>query len=385
MDSKSNIIDIKAQNISIVPVTSLKPKQNNRNFHPDDQIQRLAELFKYQGFRNPLIVSNQSGEIVCGNGRYLAALRAGLKELPVIYQDFESAEQEYAYHVSDNAVSLWAELDLSGINTDLQDLGPDFNIDMLGIKDFTLEPLDRYDNVDADAAPDVPVEPKSKLGDLYELGNHRLLCGDSTDKATVEKLMNGEKFDLLTDPPYGINANKENLGKGKKQFYRGDDWDSSIPNFFHVLSLFNKYIIWGGNYFADKLKPTNDWLCWHKKMDNRSFSEFELAYSNLEKNCRLLSHHWSGEEKLHPTMKPVKVMEWCIDFLGNNIFDLFGGSGSTLIACEKTNRKCFMCELDPHYIQVIIERYIKFTGRDDVYLINDDGSKTKWSDISEKR
>lgn len=134
-------VKIQANNISLVAIEQLKPKPNNRNHHPQDQIERLAELFKYQGFRNPLIVSNQTGEIVCGNGRYLAALRAGLKELPVIYQDFESLEQEYAYHVSDNAVSLWAELDLSGINSDLADLGPDFDLNMLGIKDFTLEPV----------------------------------------------------------------------------------------------------------------------------------------------------------------------------------------------------------------------------------------------------
>lgn len=139
MKKDNKDIKIQANNIKIVAVKDLKPKKNNRNFHPDDQLQRLSELFKYQGFRNPLIVSNQSGEIVCGNGRYLAAIRAGLKEVPVIYQDFESKEQEYSYHVSDNSVSLWAELDLSGINQDIIELGPDFDLNMLGIKNFTLD------------------------------------------------------------------------------------------------------------------------------------------------------------------------------------------------------------------------------------------------------
>lgn len=132
-------MEIKAKQIDLVKVKDLKRKKNNRNHHPQEQIEALVEHYKYQGFRNPLIVSNQSGEVVCGNGRLLAAIRAGLKEVPVIYQDFDNSDQEYAYHVADNGLSLWAELDLAGINEDLADLGPDFNIDMLGIKDFVLD------------------------------------------------------------------------------------------------------------------------------------------------------------------------------------------------------------------------------------------------------
>ena len=139
-------MDIKCREIKIVPVSQLKMKPGNRNHHPDEQIKALAKQFKYQGFRNPLIVSNQSGEIVCGNGRYLAASIAGLTELPVIYQDFESPEQEYAYHVADNSLHDWAQLDLSGINEDIMDMGPDFDIDMLGIKDFVLEPAEKYES-----------------------------------------------------------------------------------------------------------------------------------------------------------------------------------------------------------------------------------------------
>lgn len=136
-------MDIKSKEIQIVKTSDIKMRKNNRNKHGQDQIERLAELFKYHGFRNPIIVSNQSGEIVAGNGRYLAALRAGLKEIPVIYQDFDSMEQEYSYHVSDNGISAWADLDLSGINSDLEFLGPDFDIDMLGIHNFTLDLEDK--------------------------------------------------------------------------------------------------------------------------------------------------------------------------------------------------------------------------------------------------
>ena len=133
------MIKIRSNEIKMVELRSLKMKSNNRNHHGQDQIEMLAEHYKYQGFRNPLIVSNQSGEIVSGNGRYLAAVRAGLKTLPVIFQDFDSPEQEYSYHVADNSLHDWSRLDLSSINNDLQDLGPDFDLKMLGINNFTLD------------------------------------------------------------------------------------------------------------------------------------------------------------------------------------------------------------------------------------------------------
>lgn len=131
-------MEIKSKEIKIVDISTLKMKKNNRNKHPKEQLEELAKHFKHQGFRNPLIVSNLSGEIVCGNGRYLAALRSGIKQLPVIFQDFDSSEQEYQYHVADNGLGLQAELDFSGINLDLAEFGP-FDIDLLGIKDFTID------------------------------------------------------------------------------------------------------------------------------------------------------------------------------------------------------------------------------------------------------
>ncbi len=129
----------------------LKNHPKNRNKHGQDQIERLAELYEYQGIRHPIVVSKMSGFIVAGHGRKLAAIRAGIKEMPVVYQDFESSEQEYAFIQSDNAVALWSELDLSGINADIADLGPDFNIDMLGIHNFALDISDKEFNPDDDS------------------------------------------------------------------------------------------------------------------------------------------------------------------------------------------------------------------------------------------
>ena len=157
-----------------------------------------------------------------------------------------------------------------------------------------------------------------------------------------------------------MRADKMTLGTGKKEFHRGENWDDKIPPFWQVIHFFDKKVVWGGNYFADKLETTNDWLCWHKKNDNLSFSEFELAWTNLGKNCRILQHHWGKEKKLHPTMKPVKVIEWCINMLDKNniIFDLFLGSGSTMVAAHQLKRKCYGMELDPKYCQVIIDRML---------------------------
>jgi hypothetical protein len=124
----------------MVELNKLVPRPNNRNSHPKEQIDRLVEIIQYQGFRRPIIVSNQSGLIVCGHGRYEAAKQAGLVTVPVIFQDYESPEQEYADHIADNGLQLWSELDLSGINTDIGNLGPDFNVDMLGLKNFTIDP-----------------------------------------------------------------------------------------------------------------------------------------------------------------------------------------------------------------------------------------------------
>jgi len=136
---------IRAKNIQIVPIKDLKLNPKNRNKHPKEQIERLQKLIEYQGFRNPVIVSNQSGYVVVGHGRVQAAKKLGVKEVPVIYQDFDDEIQEQAYLISDNAIASWAELDLSEINVDIQDMGPDFDIELLGLKDFEIEPADKED------------------------------------------------------------------------------------------------------------------------------------------------------------------------------------------------------------------------------------------------
>lgn len=159
---------IQAKSVKLVPIDEIAPNPKNRNKHSPEQIERLADIIKYQGFRAPLIVSNRTGLLVAGHGRLMAAKKLGLKQVPVMHQDFESDEQEYAAQVSDNAIASWAELDLSGINTDLSDLGPDLNIDLLGIRGFSLDPSERIEEINRGDENAAWVEmPEFKPGENY--------------------------------------------------------------------------------------------------------------------------------------------------------------------------------------------------------------------------
>ena len=286
--------------------------------------------------------------------RLKASKEAGMKEVFIVKADDLTEEEQKQFIIKDNVGFGEWDWDMIANEWDADEV-EEWGLDIpeFSIKEELEAEEDDYEMPDE-------VQTDIVLGDLFEIGEHRLLCGDSTDIDKVEKLMNGEKCNLVTDPPYGIKANKQTLGTGKKQFHRGEDWDNEVPDFFYVLSLIDKAIIWGGNYFADKLDVNNDWLCWHKKNDGLSFSEFELAWSNVGKNCRIFSHHWGGEQKMHPTMKPIKVMEWCINFLDSKpILDIFSGSGSTMVASHQLKRKCYGMELDPKYCQVIVDRMKK--------------------------
>jgi len=169
-----------------------------------------------------------------------------------------------------------------------------------------------------------------------------------------------DKVDLvLTDPPYGIGANRQTLGLGKKLFYRGDNWDAAAPlDVIASLPLLGECIIWGGNYFTAVLDPTNDWLIWHKRNDGRSFSECEMAWTNLGCQARHISHHWGGEEKLHPTAKPMQVAQWSISKSKTKgvVLDPFMGSGTTLRAAKDLGRKAIGIELEEKYCEIAANR-----------------------------
>jgi DNA modification methylase len=266
---------------------------------------------------------------------------------------------------------------------------------MLGFdpKELTalLEPEVVEGLTDEDAVPDVPDEPTTKLGDIYQLGKHRLMCGDSTSIDAVDKLMDGQKADMVfTDPPYGIDVVNKNgkVGGGTAKYPTakfskiiGDSTTDTAKEFYNTcIALgFDKFIIWGGNYFTDFLKPNRCWVVWFKNhVTERTFANCELAWTNIDHNAKTYSSTWDGYtkegesgSKIHPSQKPVKL---CADVLQdftkkeNIVFDGFLGSGSTLIVCEKLNRFCYGIELDPKYCDVIVKRWEDFTGKKAVLL-----------------
>ncbi len=379
----------------LIPCSELKPHPKNRNQHSDEQIDRLAKLLAYQGIRAPILVSKLSGFIVKGHGTLSAIQKNGWDHVPVVYQGFDSEEQEYAFIQSDNAIASWSDLDLAGINADLGDLGPDFDLDMLGIKDFVLEPVEKLEpGCDEDEVPE-HVEPRTKLGDCYRLGNHRLLCGDSTSIDAVEKLMAGEKADMVfTDPPYnqsksggGFNDTRPGWSEHKDDHLNDFQPEEIFPifeisgaqsgYFFCNKYLLTKYLQWSepiGGWDLLVMGKENPIPTKHKKylsdieyivFARRSGAYFDdsLEYDFYRK-VRMIAV--KAREFGHPTEKQVRIIE---PFLlvsspkNGSVLDLFGGSGSTLIACEKTNRKCFMVEIDPHYCDVIISRWETYSGK----------------------
>lgn len=357
------MIELKSKDIQMVEPKILKNHPLNPHKHSAKQIERLMKLIEYQGFRNPIVVEDGTNLVVAGHGRLQAAKKLKMKKIPVTYQKFEDDDQLIAYMISDNAIGKdnWADLDMSVVNEQLEKFGEGFDFDMLGLNETIVSPYARS-NPEKDAIQDdVPehVEPRAKPGDVWVLGEHRLMCGDSTNVQHVEKLMNGEKADMVfTDPPYPNNSkimhdmimnidvafkNSRNFCKGLMLWF----WDNlETPPFFEKITskhIWHKINGWQAGHFESL-------YCYHgdnKRHEQYVFSEISVGGENIRQI-----------QGNHPTPKPIKLCETIFEKLNfeKTILDMFGGSGSTLIACEKTNRKCFMMEIDPHYCDVIIER-----------------------------
>lgn len=382
--------------IEYVKIEDIIPNPKNRNIHPVDQIKRLSDLIKFNGFRQPVIISKRSGLLVSGHARIQAAKKLGIHVIPAVFHEFKSEEEEYAFGISDNAIASWSELDLSNINIDISDLGPDFDIDLLGIKDFTIEFADKLaPGCDEDDVPE-QVEPKSKRGDIYQLGPHRLMCGDSTMIDDVEKLMGGHKADMVfTDPPYGVSY-QSNMRTKSDRFDVIENDDTLLSEWINALPIVSIgwVFIWTtwrviGKWIeiTTPIGAMTNLIVWDKggggmgDLSKTFLTDHELALVfNRGANItgKRLGSVWSigkdrGMDYVHPTQKPVELgqiaFENCTN-IGACVLDLFGGSGSTLIACEKTGRKCFMMELDTHYCDVIVARWEKYTGKTAELLVN---------------
>lgn len=368
----------------------LTPYERNAKQHPPEQIEHIANSIREFGFRQPLVI-DADNVVVIGHGRLLAAKMLGLDKVPCTRADDLTEAQIKALRLADNKTneSAW---DFGTLDGELKGLRLDFDMSKFGFEIpggvSDTEPTAYEDDFDVGAA----VEAKAKQGDIYQLGRHRLMCGDSTDAEAVEKLMDGAKANMVfTDPPYGINAVSDDgkvgadFGVAQKGEYKqiiADDTTETAQKAYEVLSqICERLILWGGNYFLDFLPPSDGWLIWDKRGESgirNTFADGEMAWCSFHTPVRIYHQLWNGmiregehEKRVHPTQKPVKMLgEVLQDFSkdNDNIVDLFGGSGSTLIACEQLNRTCYMMELDPHYVDVIIARWEALTGEKAVLL-----------------
>jgi hypothetical protein len=361
----------------LIPTADLIPYARNSRTHSEAQVTKIASSIKEFGFINPVVTDGKNG-IVAGHGRVLAASKLGLKEVPCVEASHLTEAQKRAYVIADNRMALDAGWDAEMLKVELGDLdAAGFDLSLTGfdlgeLENFLAEPTEGL--TDEDAVPDVPAVPVTVLGDVWVMGKHRVMCGDSTVITDVERLMDGSVPNaVITDPPYGIgiDGQKKSINanpKHNRKHHEKKGWDDDRPDasiFGYIVALGVPSVIWGGNYFADILPPTRGWLYWSKGQDGLTMSDGELAWTTEATPLRAITVNRSAlKGSVHPTQKPLQIVEFSLDYIkaGPVVLDLFGGSGSTLIACEKTNRQARLMELDLGYCDVIVKRWQEFTG-----------------------
>ena len=368
--------------IEEVNINELTPYSNNPR-NNDAAVDAVAASIKEFGFKVPIII-DKDNVIVAGHTRLKAAQKIGLENVPCIKADDLTPEQLKAFRLADNKVGELATWDFDKLEeelTELDALDLDFEMSDFGFDVSENRGGDSENVIEDDYDEEPPEEPKAKPGDIYALGDHRLICGDSTDVNVIDKLMDGNKADLIyTDPPYGMKA--VSSSGVLKEHYAGDilndeDNSTAIDAFNMAREYFKdtKQIWWGANYYTECLPSAECWLVWDKNNGESDQTDCELSYTNFRSVVRQFTMASEKTDRVHPTQKPCKLFAEIIHKFDKadsieNVVDLFGGSGSTLIACEQLGRKCYMCELDPHYVDVIIDRWEKFTGKQ-AQLIND--------------
>ena len=385
-------------------LTDIKPYENNPR-NNDNAVEYVAASIDEFGFKVPIVI-DKNGVIAAGHTRYKAAKKLGLEKVPCIIADDLTPEQVKAYRLADNKVSELSTWDGDRLDIELHELEM-FDMRTFGFEDFQENESIENEPIEEDEPPDVDEEmpPKTRLGDVYALGRHRLICGDSTDSDVINRLMDGVKADMVfTDPPYNLQTEggcKGSIGKSLKK--QGKDIrfiaDFNPSDFLNVLPIvfngnMNAYIFCNKELLPDYLNWCKDsgysWnvLIWKKPTaipigdSHRPDIEYLLLFrknalwnngtdANYSRCLQYDRVRKSEENGNHPTPKPVELIANELKISSNNnsvVVDFFGGSGSTLIACEQLNRKCYMCELDPHYVDVIIARWEKLTGEKAVKL-----------------
>ena len=395
----------------ILPIEKIIKNPRNPNTHPEEQIKLLSKIIKAQGWRMPITISSRSGFIVKGHGRLMAAIAAGEEYVPVEYQNYATEAEEYADLIADNRIAELSSIDEDVLTELLKEMEAEgIDLELSGYEEQELEDLlasfeeeaAEPGELEDDFEIELPAEPKAKAGDIYQLGRHRLMCGNSTSEEDVYALMNGEKCSLLiTDPPYNVNYE----GKTKDKLTIQNDQKDDIS--------FRQFLVDAFKCADNVMKPGAAFYIWHADSEGYNFrgacrdNGWKVRQCLIwNKNSLVLGrqdYHWKHEPCLygwkdgashtwnsdraqttvldfdrpsrnaeHPTMKPVELFDYQIrnnTHKNDIVLDLFGGSGTTIIACEQNGRTAYVNELDPKYVDVIINRWETLTG-EKVVLLN---------------
>ena len=401
---------MKIENVSIAKVIPYirNPRKN------ENAVEKVASSIKEFGFRQPIVVDEES-VIIAGHTRYESAKRLGMETVPVHVAKGLTPQQVKAYRIADNRVGQEAEWDMDLLKLELEELD---NPELTGFDPDELQNIlaELEEGLtDDDYVPEVPDDPFTRTGDLWELGEHRLLCGDATKAEDVERLMGGSKATLcVTDPPYSVNYEESHKTRGGDKAVHGEYHEANIdPSellYFlklvpsdliifsysvdrHIFILSEKlkefgwevrkelvwvkstFAFWKGAKYQQKHEPI--WIC---TKNNGTFA------GNVPPNeTTVLEFDKPSVHKLHPTMKPVELWQKFVEYhtgIGDLVYEPFTGSGTTHIACQKTGRKCYGLEISPEYCDVIVTRWSDFTGKDDLLL---NGKPFKWSERDIKK
>lgn len=421
--------------IEYVGIDTIHPYKNNAKQHPKEQIEQIKESIRQFGMDDPIGVWNN--EIVEGHGRLMACKELGMTEVPIIRLDHLTDEERKAYTLAHNQLTMNSDFDIDILNQELESFQ---TIDMTAFGFEISSNLDELDDIVEDEPPEAPEEPKAKLGDIYQLGNHRLMCGDSTNKNDVEKLMNEAEADLVvTDPPYNVNYGDKADMLNRYLNDNGSRNTSHIENDNMTSVQFIEFLKDAFENMKEALKPGGAFYIFHASATLWEFEE-ALRHNGLQQRQQIIwnknslvlgrqDYQWKHEpclygwkdgashyfidrrtettiiednppdlnkmtkdemkkmlqeifseaipktvideqrpnkNDIHPTMKPIRLIARLIrnsSQKGESVLDLFGGSGSTLIACEQLQRKCYMMEYDSKYVDVIIDRWETLTGQ----------------------
>ena len=408
------------EELKLINIDELIPYANNARTHSKDQINKLRSSLREFGFINPILI-DKDYNILAGHGRVMAAREEGIKEVPCVLVEHLTEAQKKAYILADNRLAMDAGWDDEMLALELENLKElDFDMDLTGFDAAEIDELFsnihdkdvQDDDFDVDAA--LEEEPISKQGDIWLLGRHRLICGDSTKAEIYEKLMEGKKANLcVTDPPYNVNytAGSENERKIKndnmedKNFY--EFLLASFKNIFNSLddgaAAYIFHADTEGLNFRKAFKDAGFHLAnvciWAKQSLVLGRSDYQWQHEPILYGWKPTGkHRWYADRKqttiwnfdrptkseLHPTMKPVPLLAYPIknsSVTNCIVLDPFGGSGSTLIACEQIGRICYAIELDEKYADVIVKRYIEYVGTDEEVFLIRDGEKIKYSEV----